>query len=126
LAPYSPDHPHDFCYVPDFARALITLLDAGSDCYGQGWHVPNAPTQTLRQLLQTAAQQLHTELRLTILPEWLKPILGMFVPDVRELREMRFQTDRTYHVDSGKFAQRFWNNPVPFAEGIAATIASYR
>jgi nucleoside-diphosphate-sugar epimerase len=126
LAPYSPDYPHDFCYVPDFARALITLLDASSDCYGQAWHVPNAPTQTLRQLLQLAAQQLNTELRLTALPEWLKPIVGMFVPDMRELGEMRFQTDRTYHVCSAKFARRFWSNPAPFADGIAATIVGHQ
>lgn len=126
LAPYSPDHPHDFCYVPDFARALITLLDAGSDCYGQAWHVPNAPTQTLRQLLQMAAQQLDAELRLNVLPEWLKPIVGMFVPDMRELREMRFQTDRAYRVNSEKFARRFWSNPTPFADGIAATIAGHQ
>lgn len=35
LVPYSPDHPHDFTYVPDFARALVTLLDAPDDAYGQ-------------------------------------------------------------------------------------------
>jgi nucleoside-diphosphate-sugar epimerase len=125
LAPYSPDYPHDFCYVPDFARALITLLDAGSDCFGQAWHVPNAPTQTLRQLWQLAAQKLNVPLRVIVLPEWLKPIVGVFVPDVRELREMRFQTDRAYRVNSDKFARRLWNNPTPFVDGIAATIAGY-
>lgn len=42
LAPYPPDEPHDFTFVPDFARALQTLIDADEDAYGQAWHVPNA------------------------------------------------------------------------------------
>jgi nucleoside-diphosphate-sugar epimerase len=126
VVPYCPHHAHDFTYVPDFARALVTLLDASSDCYGQAWHVPNAPTRTLRQLLALAARQLDRPLRVIVLQEWFKSILGSVVPDLREMIEMRFQTDRSYRVDSGKFARRFWDDPVPFSEGIGATIASYR
>ncbi len=58
LAPYNPDHPHDFTYVPDYARAVATLIDAPDDAYGQAWHVPNAPTRTLRELLTLASQLL--------------------------------------------------------------------
>jgi nucleoside-diphosphate-sugar epimerase len=125
LIPYSPDHPHDFTYVPDFARALVTLLDAPSDCYGQAWHVPNAPTRTLRELLAMAAGMITTPLRVRMLPQWLKPIIGLFEPNIRELLEMQFQTDRPYRVDSSKFGRRFWNNPTGFGLGIAATVASY-
>jgi len=126
LIPYSPDHPHDFTYVPDFARALVTLLDAPSDCFGQAWHVPNAPARTLRELLAMAAGMIGTPLRVQVLPQWLKPLIGLFEPNVRELLEMQFQTDRPYRVDSSKFARRFWNNPTGFEEGVAATVASYR
>ena len=38
----SPDTPHDFAYVPDCARAVVTLLDAPDDAFGQAWHVPCA------------------------------------------------------------------------------------
>lgn len=71
-------------------------------------------------------KELNVPLRVIVLPEWLKPIVGVFMPDVRELREMRFQTDRAYRVNSDKFARRFWNNPTPFVDGIAATIAMPR
>ena len=44
----SPDTPHDFAYVPDCGRAVVSLLDAPDDAFGQAWHVPCAPTRTPR------------------------------------------------------------------------------
>ena len=64
------DLPHDVAHVSDYARAVITLLDAPADAYGQAWHVPTAPTLTLRQHLQIAANALGVPLKLTVLPGW--------------------------------------------------------
>jgi nucleoside-diphosphate-sugar epimerase len=126
LAPYPPDYLHDFTYVPDFARALVTLIDAPDDAYGEAWHVPNAPTETLRQLIKLAAKLIGTKARLTVLPQTLAPLIGLFDADVRELAEMRFQWDRPYRVDSSKFAQRFWSDATPFEQGLTETIDFYR
>ena len=126
LAPYSPDHPHDQTYVPDVARAVVTLCDAPDDAYGQAWHVPNAPTQTFRELLTLAATIAGVPLRMLMLPRWLQPILGIAVPELRELIEMRFQTDRPYYVDTGKFRARFGQEPTSFEDGLAATVRFYR
>jgi len=126
LVPYPPVQPHDFTYVPDFARALVTLIDAPDDAYGQAWHVPNAPTRSLRDLLTLAATLIGVRPRVTVLPQALLPILGLIRTDVRELKEMRFQWDHPYLVDTTKFSHRFWNDATPFDEGLRATIAFYR
>jgi nucleoside-diphosphate-sugar epimerase len=126
IAPYPPDHPHDFTYVPDFARALAALIDAPDDAYGQAWHVPNAPTRTLRDILNLAAELIGVAPRVQVLPRALAMLVGIVRQDVRELAEMRFQWDRPYIVDTSKFRVRFWSNPTPFADGLAATIAFYR
>lgn len=126
LVPFSPDQPHDQTYVPDFARAVVTLCDAPEDAYGQAWHVPNAPTRSLRELLALAARIAEVPLRTVALPTWLQPILGLAVPELRELIEMRFQTDRPYYVDAGKFRARFGQEPTSFEDGLAATIHFYR
>jgi len=125
LTPYSPDHPHDFTYVPDFARALVTLLDAPADAYGQAWHVPNAPTQTLRSLIVKAAGMAGVAPRLTVMPREMLHLVGLFDRQVYELIEMGFQTDRPYLVDASKFASRFWADATSFEAGLEATIASY-
>jgi nucleoside-diphosphate-sugar epimerase len=126
LAPYPPDQPHDFTYVPDFARALVSLLDAGDDAYGQAWHVPNAPTRSLRAILTRTAELIGVPPRIRILPPALAPILALIQPEVKELAEMRFQWDRPYRVDVSKFAARFWNDPTSFERGLQATIDFYR
>jgi nucleoside-diphosphate-sugar epimerase len=123
--PYSPDHPHDFAYVPDFARALITLRDAPSDAYGQAWHVPNAPTQTLRALIGKAAGIIGVKPRVKVLPRPLLHLAGLFERQVYELIEMRFQTDRPYYADASKFAQRFWGDATSFDAGLQETITFY-
>lgn len=126
LVPYSPDHPHDFAYVPDFARAVVTLADAPDDAYGQAWNVPNAPTRTLRELLKLAADIAGVRFRMYAIPFWLQPVFGLIRPEIHEYIEMRFQTDRPYRVDATKFLARFGGRATSFEEGLAATVQYYR
>jgi len=121
-----PDTPHDFAYVPDIARAAVTLLDAPDDAYGQAWHVPSAPTLTPRQILQIGATVLGEKLRIISIPSGLLPVLGLVSPFLREIAEMRFTWNRLYHVDASKFAARFWSDPTPFELGAQATALAAR
>ena len=122
----SPDIPHDYAYVPDIGRAATTLLAAPDSAYGQVWHAPCAPIQTTRQVLQRAADVLGIKLRLNILPEFLLGPLGIFIPFLKEAKEMRFTFDRPYHVDSSKFAKTFWSDATPFEEGVHKTALAFR
>lgn len=115
-------HPHDYTYVPDFARALESLIDAPDEDYGQAWHVPNAPTQTTRQLLERAGELAGKPAKVEAMSGWLRAIGPMMSPALRALGEMRFQTHQPYRVDHSKFAARFWDDPTPFDEGLAAVI----
>ena len=120
------DTPHDFAYVPDIARAVDTLLDAPDDAFGQVWHMPCAPIHTPRQILQLGAQALGVKLKISVLPLWLIPILGLASPMMREMSEMRFQLDRPYAVDWQKFGKRFWSDATPFEVGAPATALSFK
>jgi nucleoside-diphosphate-sugar epimerase len=122
----SPDTPHDFAYVPDFARAVVALLDAPDDAFGQAWHVPCAPTRTPREILALGAAALGVKPRVSGLPLWALGPLGLFVPVLREMGEMRFQWDRPYRVDSSRFAKRFWSDATPFEVGAPATALWFR
>jgi len=121
----SPDVPHDYAYVPDIARAATTLLDAPDAAFGQAWHVPCAPTRTTRQILELAADALGQRLRLRAAPEALIGPLGVFVPFLKERKEMGFTFDRPYRVDSSKFAKAFWSDATPFEEGVRKTALAF-
>lgn len=127
MAPWPPDQPHDFTNVPDFAAALETLIDAPEADWGQAWHAPNAgPTRSLRAVLAEAAAFAGAPFRLTVLPDALRRLLGLFDPIMAGLGETRFQWDRPYLVDTSKWAARFGTPATPFAEGLAATVAAAR
>jgi nucleoside-diphosphate-sugar epimerase len=124
LAP--PDTPHDFAYVPDIARAVLTLLDAPDDAYGQIWNMPCAPTRTPRELLQIGADALGVKLRIRTIPLWLLPVMGIFAQFMKEVWDVRFTWNRPYIVDGSKFTKRFGFKPTPFEEGITATALAYK
>jgi nucleoside-diphosphate-sugar epimerase len=126
LSPYSPEQPHDFVYVPDFARALVSLVDAPDDAYGQAWHVPHAPTRSMREVLTLAASLIGVSPKFTVLPAALIPIIGLISKEVGETAEMRFQWDRPYLVDASKFGTRFWSDATSFETGLGETIAYYK
>ena len=77
------------------------------------WHVPNAPTRSLRGLLIMAAALIRRSAT--------HPILGLLRADIRELR---FQCHPCL-VDVTKLSCRFWSDPTPFEEGLRATLAFY-
>ncbi len=126
IAPYPVIFPHDITYVPDFARALVSLLDAPAEDYGQAWHVPNAPTKTHRALIEQTAALIGVEPQMRVIPEVLLQLAGLFTRQTYELLEMRFQVVRPYLVNTQKFSKRFWSDATSFEDGLRATIAFYR
>lgn len=120
-----PDRPHAFAYVPDIARGVIALLDAPDADFGQAWHIPSAPMRTPREILALATGTRNQKLRITTVPMFLFPLLGLFMPFMKEMSEMRFQWDRPYDVDASKFAERFFSDVTPLEVGAVETLKSF-
>ncbi|WP_428376305.1 NAD-dependent epimerase/dehydratase family protein [Lichenicoccus sp.] len=120
-----PDMPHDFAYVPDIARAAVTLLDAPDDAFGQVWNMPCARTRTSREILALGAQAIGRPLRLTRVPFRLLPLFGIFVRFMKEVADVGFTWNRPYIIDARKFERRFWSDVTPFEVGAPATAKSF-
>lgn len=121
----SADHPHDMVHITDFARAIVTLVGAPDDAFGEAWHVPTPPTKTLREAITVAADAMGVPAKVSVVPGWLAKILALFVPQIREAMELHYLTDRPYQVDSTKFKERFWSNVDPLEKSIAETAKTY-
>lgn len=119
------DTPHDFTYVPDIARAAITLIDADDAEFGQAWNVPCAPTQTPRALLAIGAAALKRPLRLWAVPLVLLRPIGWVSRFAKEVIDVGFTWDRAYVVDGSKFARRFDFTPTPFDIGVRTTVRAF-
>lgn len=120
-----PDTLHDFAYVPDIARAVVTLLDAPDDAFGRAWNMPCAPTQTSRQLLAIGAAALGQRSRIWAVPSWLMRPLGLVYRFAKEVVDVGFTWDRPYIVDASAFTRRFGFTPTPFSIGMPATALSF-
>lgn len=123
LAP--PDTPHDFAYVPDIARAVVTLLDAPDDAFGQVWNMPCAPTRSPREILRLGAAAIGVRPRVLAVPLWATRMLGWTSRFLREVADVGFTWDRPYQVDASKFTRRFWSDVTPFEVGAPATARAF-
>lgn len=120
------DIKHSFTYTPDAAKATA-LLGNTPDAYGQVWHLPTERrTITGQEIITMIASEMVTEPRISLLPKFMLLPLGLFIPIMKEMREMIYQYDRDYFFDSSKFTRRFGITATPYEEGIKATCQAFR
>ena len=120
----SADKVHTFTYTPEAAKATA-LLGNTPDAYNQVWHLPTSRKPlTGKDWINLFAQELKTEPKLTVIPRWMVGILGLFMPIMRELKEMLYQYDRDYVFDSSKYEKCFNYTPVPPEEAVRAIVAA--
>lgn len=118
--------PHSITYSVDAGRALVELaLD--DEAYGEVWHLPTAqPALTIEQLLDTMAQMTNAPRGVRVMPRPVLALLGLFIPIVREVSEMTYQTEGDYIFSSEKFMARYPDFAItPYSDGLKATVASF-
>jgi nucleoside-diphosphate-sugar epimerase len=115
---------HTFTFTPDAAKATA-ILGNTLDAFNQVWHLPTDRSPlTVKHWIDLFAQTLQVEPKVTVLPIWSLNILGMFMPIMREFKEMSYQYDRDYLFDSNKFEQRFNFTPTRPEEGVLWIVKS--
>jgi nucleoside-diphosphate-sugar epimerase len=118
------DAVHTYHYIPDVAAGLHVLGTAqGADVEGRWWMLPCQPAGTARQLINRLAAALGQPLRVTELPGWIAAAMGLFMPFMRELREMRYQWQEPFICDDRRFRERFAAEPTSPDEAARATVA---
>lgn len=121
----NPDQPHSYTYIPDAARTLAAL-GTRDGVAGEVFHVPNAPVQSTREIIDAISDQLGRRLKVSIAPRAVLRLMGLFNPAVRELDEMAYEFTQPFVVDSAKAETRLGLAPTPLDRAIADTIAWFR
>ncbi|MEU1997561.1 NAD-dependent epimerase/dehydratase family protein [Nocardia gamkensis] len=124
--PADPDAAHSWTDVGDTARTLVAVADDES-AWGRAWHTPTAPPMSIRELAGLAATVADAPpARVSRMPTAMLWAAGLFDPDAREMREMRYQFDRPFVIDSSAATAAFGIEPTPTADSLRATIAALR
>lgn len=115
---------HTYSYVPDIARASVALAIA-DDTYSQTWHAPSAAALTGNELMTLVEETMGKKGKWKTMSRNSMLLMGVFIPILRELREMMYQFESDYVFDSSKFASRFPDFKLTsYEEGIKATVSS--
>jgi len=105
---------HSFTFTPDAAKATAQLGNT-PDAYNQVWHLPtHAPAMTGKEWISLFARIMDKKDKSSVLPKWLIPVIGLFVPYLKEVNEMVYQFGRDYYFDCTKFENKFgWKATTP-------------
>jgi nucleoside-diphosphate-sugar epimerase len=119
------DVPRSYTFVPDAAAGVYKLAKTPS-AYGEVWHLPSvSPALTGREFIKLAAKHMGASEKFTILPKFVLSVIGLFVPFVREMREMNYQDEFPFQFDSSKFERTFKVKPTSYEEGVKQTAQWY-
>ena len=120
------DVPHSLNYLPDVARALVTL-GARSEALGEVWHLPAAEPLTGRAFVGLIAAALGRPVKVTATSRLALRVAGVFDPRARESAEMLYQWERPFVLDASKFQRAFGPlEPTPHRQAVATTVAWFR
>ncbi|MGL5818570.1 MAG: NAD-dependent epimerase/dehydratase family protein [Phycicoccus sp.] len=121
-----PDAPHTWTYVPDVARTVVTMSRT-ERTWGRAWHVPSLPPRSARSMVLDLCRAAGVSpVFVGSVPRLALLAGGLFVPQLRELRETLHQFDRPFVMDSSAATAACGIEPTPLAEALAATVAGYR
>ena len=113
---------HNFTYTPDAALATA-LLGNTPDAYNQVWHLPTERTNlTGKQWIELFASEMKVPVKIQVLPVWMMGVLGLFLPVMKEMKEMAYQSELDYFFDSTKFETRFNLHPTSPREAVKAIV----
>ncbi len=119
------DMPHTYIFNEDFASGLATLGER-DEALGQIWNIPSAETLTTRELLAMAFEVAGNEARMRGTPSWLITGLGIFSPELREVKEMLYEFEEPFVVDHTKYEQAFGSEVTPHREALHKTLDWFR
>lgn len=121
-----PDAPHTWTAVGDIAATAVAVLGSESG-FGRPWVVPSAAPRSLRQVatdLTTAAGAPGPNLR--TYPHLLMRAMGLVIPMMRELEEIRYQHVAPFVSDGTETTELLGVPATPWEEVIATTVAAAR
>jgi len=121
----APDKLHTFTYVEDFGQALVAIGER-DEALGKAWHVPSAAAVSHRAFIEHVYRLAGHDPALRVVPRWMVATMAPFDPTLREVKEMLYQLEDDFVLDSARFTQAFRLSASPLDDAIRATLSWYR
>jgi nucleoside-diphosphate-sugar epimerase len=124
--PASADQPRSFSYLPDLARALVTLGESDA-ADGRAWIVPSAPSLTARALVELIARELPRPVNLAVTSKLGMRLAGLVIPQARELPDIWYQFSAPFVADGSAYESAFGTlGPTAHERAVHETVVWFR
>ena len=120
-----PDLPHTYSYIPDIGAGLVTL-GTSDKADGRAWHLPNPTTLSTRAFIDRLYQAAGTSGKVSAMPAPMVNLVALFSGKVREIKEVLFEFEEPFVVNSHAFESTFGERATPLDVAIATTVEWFR
>ena len=115
---------HNYTFVDDILPALEVL---GKSDFQGNIHLPTAEALNGNKFKQILDKITGRDLKIRAMRQYTALMLSIFVPILRELYEMMYQSENDYNFDSSKIMRHFPDLKITsYEEGFAKTIEYYK
>ncbi len=111
------DKKHSFTLIDDAAKATALLGNTNS-AYNQIWHLPTDKAYTLNEIVQKISLYSDKPVKIRVASNFMIKIFGLFVPVIRESKQLLYQYENDYVFNSSKFEKAFNRKPTSMADGL--------
>ena len=120
------DKVHSFTYTKDIGKGAV-ILGNDEKADGKVWHLPTAANPwTGQQIVDFVAKEMGQKPKIMAAKGFLLTILGIFIPILREFKEMMYQYEHDYIFNSSLFEKTFRMKATSYEEGMKATATFYK
>jgi len=113
---------HSFTYTVDAGKATA-ILGNSDKSWGEEWHLPTAKNPLSgKEYIEQLAALTGAKPRSMVAGKTIMSIMGLFVPIMKEFKEMLYQYDRDYIFNSDKFEATFDFQATPYSEGLKSIV----
>jgi nucleoside-diphosphate-sugar epimerase len=119
------DAPHTMTYLPDFATGLVTL-GTREAALGDIWHLPSNDPITGRSFIERVYAAVGRPPSMRAYGYWALTLAGLFDRQVWEAREVLYQFEQPFVMDTSKFEDAFGRRVTPYDDAIPETLDWHR
>ena len=119
------DAPHTMSYLPDFAHGLVTLA-THEKAFGEIWHLPSNEPITGRDFIERVYSAAGRAPSMRTYGYWSLTAAGLFDAQVWEAREVLYQFEKSFVMDTGKFEAAFDSEVTPYDTALPDTLDWHR
>lgn len=119
------DAPHTMSYLPDVASGLVTLA-SHDEALGEIWHLPSNDPITGRRFIERVYDEVDRTPSMRAYGYWALTFAGLFDSQIWEAREVLYQFEDPFIMDTSKFETVFGGEVTPYDVAIHETLEWHR